>query len=228
MCLIYRLDFLHPPGQLLPLNLCVCVCAFCLAEWSQLGGCVCQMTLWQNAYHTVPLPLPASADWLGWTALARLVSPKPGRGRDGGGGLGSFDHEVLFTSWPRRFSAYRTETMGLILLCNCWQMFPPHASISSSLTLTCWALMFPELFREPLGCRPSRGLGNITPTTLWSEPALIPQRTDRTWIARTQLAWKPSFCLWNIWQILNIVAVYEVSPVLARFQHGSDRRSRIL
>lgn len=48
MCLIYRLDFLHPLGRRLPL------CVFCSAEWSQLGGCVCQMTPRHSAYHTAP------------------------------------------------------------------------------------------------------------------------------------------------------------------------------
>ncbi len=67
MCLIYRLDFLHPLGQLLPPY--VCVCAFCSAERSQLRGCVCQMTPRQNACHMAPLPLPASADWLGLTVV---------------------------------------------------------------------------------------------------------------------------------------------------------------
>ena len=49
--------------------------------------------------------------------------------------------------------------------------------------LTCWALMFPELFREPLGCRPSHGLGNVTPTTLRYEasphPSADPSHVDR-------------------------------------------------
>ena len=63
---------------------------------------------------------------------------------------------------------------------------------------TYWAPMFPEFFWEPLGCCPS--CGNITPTALSSEPALIPLRSRHSGLDAV-------LSLWNIWQIFDIVAV---------------------
>lgn len=82
--------------------------------------------------------------------------------------------------------------------------------------------MFPEFFREPLGCRPSRGLCNITPTTLSFKPALIPLRSPLHVDCQESAGLDAGLGLWNIWQILNIVAVYEVmlSPVSVKFWWG--------
>lgn len=90
----------------------------------------------------------------------------------------------------------------LLIAARC---FPSSSSIPLSY-LTCWALMFPEFFRELLGWCPRRGLGLHPPTLrAWANPhpSKVPFRPDCRDSAGGED--RPR-CLWNFWQ--NRVAFF--------------------
>lgn len=119
----------------------------------------------------------------------------------------------------------------LLIAARC---FPSSSSIPLSLScarvLTCWALMFPEFFRELLGWRPRRGLG-LHPPTLRARasphPSKVPFRPD----CQDSGGEDCPRCLWNFWQ--NRVAflfLFFSKWSVAGFSGNtaSDKQSRIL
>lgn len=136
MCLIYRLDFLHPLGQLHPVYVCARI-LFCKLKPAR------RMHLPDDpSAECVPhgAPPPFCVSWLAWVNCGRLVLGKR-RVNEEGGGSGERGWEVLTIRECLHHDPSRSlhTVLSVVklwhwsLLFNCRQMFPPSSAMPPSL-----------------------------------------------------------------------------------------------